>query len=392
MPDLRSPVSPRSGRSMPWPPRKRPGRVAPDGPPRGSDAARAECALRDLGNSRRPGGSVRSVGRADRPRRSPLRAGPAAALPPPDRSSLRRAGCRAGRRNAGDRDRHRARRDRRTDRPHRAGDRRRLGRDSLPGSRRRRPGQPPLGHSPSCISSSSSTRWGRWPGRRRKAGPSPRLKAIVAVVMAAALLTTGVVAWRSFKARPTTAAGPWRWTAEVALAAGCARRDRGLRLRRPVRAAGRPARRRLGALRGCVRSGSPRFVRRDRLAWLAAAIQGGVLIAVGALVGADRRRAAAATARRSGRGGAVVPLLNLESLALAALAVALVVAGVGRRSAGRRRCRSARGNRPWAHRRGCCCGCRRCVPRLDRIVDVFQARVEPGVDARPRSRPRPRWR
>ena len=45
-------------------------------------------------------------------------------------------------------------------------------------------------------------------------------EAIVAVVMAVALLTTGVVAWRSFKARPTTAAGPWRWTAEVALAAG----------------------------------------------------------------------------------------------------------------------------------------------------------------------------
>ena len=44
---------------------------------------------------------------------------------------------------------------------------------------------------------------------------------IVAIVMAAAVLLTGVVAWRSFKARPTTASGPWRWTADLALAAGC---------------------------------------------------------------------------------------------------------------------------------------------------------------------------
>jgi uncharacterized membrane protein len=146
---------------------------------------------------------------------------------------------------------------------------------------------------------------------------------IVSVVMAAALLVVGVLAWRSFAAAPLK--GRWQLTASQALASGS-----------------------LGAIAvmgyasgfefqpdfivvawsalAVAASGIAAFVRRDRPAWLSATTTAAVLIGMAAwealTVVALPGRLFVDPHRTSG----IVPLLNTGSLALAAVAVAL---GVG---------------------------------------------------------------
>lgn len=200
---------------------------------------------------------------------------------------------------------------------------------------------------------------------------------IVAIVMAAALLLIGVVAWRSFMAKPTTAPGPWRWTADLALAAGClgeiaifayvAEFELGANLRVVA-----------WAILAVAAFGVAAVVRRDRLAWLAAAVQGGVLIAVGGLLALVNVAPLARLLVDPDRGGAVVPLLNLESLALASLALALAVAGwvVARWSPA---LPLGGGNRPWALGAGAAAAAVVVYLASIAIVDIFQARVELGA-------------
>jgi len=200
---------------------------------------------------------------------------------------------------------------------------------------------------------------------------------IVTIVMAAVLLTTGVVAWRSLKATPTSAAGPWRWTAELALAAGCLGEiaifayAAEFELWADLRVVA-------WAILAVAAFGVAAVLRRDRLAWLAAAIQGAILIAMGALVALIDVAPLGRLHVDPFRGGEMVPLLNLESLALAALAVALAVAGwvVARWSPA---LPFSGGNRPWAV--GAAAGAAAVVVYLGSIaiVDVFQAQVEPLV-------------
>lgn len=201
---------------------------------------------------------------------------------------------------------------------------------------------------------------------------------LVAVVMAVALLTTGVVAWRSFKARPTTAAGPSRWTAELALAAGALGE---IAVFAYAAAFELPAELRVFAwsLFAAAAFAVAAVVRRDRLAWLAAAIQGATLIALSAVMALIDVAPLGRLLVDSFRGGEVVPLLNLESLALAALAGAFVTAGsvVLRWSPP---LPFGADNRPWAV--GAVAAAGAVVVYLGSIalVDVFQAQVEPGVD------------
>ena len=203
-------------------------------------------------------------------------------------------------------------------------------------------------------------------------------EAIVAVVMAVALLTTGVVAWRSFRARPTTAAGPWRWTAEVALAAGALGEiavfayAAWFELPADLRVVA-------WALFAVAAFGVAAVLRRDRLAWLAAAIQGAALIAVSAVMALIDVAPLGRLQVDPFRGGEVVPLLNLESLALAALAGAFVTAGwvVLRWSPP---LPFGAENRPWAIGAAAAAGTVVVYLGSIALVDVFQARVELGVD------------
>ncbi len=201
---------------------------------------------------------------------------------------------------------------------------------------------------------------------------------VVAIVMAAAVLLTGVVARRSFKARPSSAAGPWRWTADLALAAGCLGEIAifayvaEFELRADLRVVA-------WAVLAAAAFGVAAVVRRDRLAWLSAAVQGGVLIAIGALVALINVAPLRRLLVDPDRGGAVVPLLNLESLALAALAVALAVAGwvVVRWAPA---LPFGGGNRAWALGAGAAASAVVVYLASIAIVDVFQARLVPGAD------------
>lgn len=202
-------------------------------------------------------------------------------------------------------------------------------------------------------------------------------EAIVAMVLATALLLTGVVARRSFKATPSTAPKPWRWTADLALAAGCLGEvavfayAAEFELRADLRIVA-------WAILAVASFGVAAVVRRDRLAWLAAAVQGGTLIAIGALVALIGVAPLGRLLVDPDRGGAVVPLLNLESLALASLAGALAVAGwvVMRWSPA---LPFGGGNRSWALGAGAAAGATVVYLASIAIVDVFQVRVELGA-------------
>jgi uncharacterized membrane protein len=146
---------------------------------------------------------------------------------------------------------------------------------------------------------------------------------IVAIVIAAALVLVGAFAWRSFT-EARLHRGPL--TGNLALAGGC--------LGAITVVAYASAFEFVPDLRivawsilAVVSFGLAAFVRSDRRAWMSAAIEWGVLISSGGLL------ALAAVAPLSrllvdpGRSGAILPLLNGESLALVALAAALGVAG-----------------------------------------------------------------
>jgi uncharacterized membrane protein len=201
---------------------------------------------------------------------------------------------------------------------------------------------------------------------------------IVAIVIAGALLLIGVVAWRSFNARPTTARGPWRWTADLALGAGALGEVAvfayvaQFELRPDLRVVA-------WATLALAAFGVAGVVRRDRLAWLAAAVEGAVLIAIGALVMLIDVAPLSRLLVDPDRGGEMVPLLNMESLALAALALALGVAGwvVARWSPA---VPFGGGNRPWSIGARAAAGAVLLYLGSIAIVDLFQGRIGPGVD------------
>jgi hypothetical protein len=196
---------------------------------------------------------------------------------------------------------------------------------------------------------------------------------IVSVVVAAALLVVGLVAWRSFTVAPL--GSRWRWTASQALAGGS-----------------------LGAIAvmgyasgfefmpdfmvvawsilAVAAFGLAAFVRRDRQAWLSATTTAAVLIGMGAMealtVVARPDRLLVDRHRTSD----IVPLMNTGSLALAAVAIALGVAAwvLARwspaRPAGSRR-------DPLAAAAMAASGAVILYLVSIAIVDVFQARLTP---------------
>jgi uncharacterized membrane protein len=146
---------------------------------------------------------------------------------------------------------------------------------------------------------------------------------IVAVVMAAALIVTAVVAWRSFAASPLR---DRRWTASLALVAG------GVGAIAIIGYAGAfefwaDALIVAWAVLAVAALGLATFVRRDARAWSVAASAAGLLVSAAAWVALTIVAQPARLVVDGGRVGGVVPLLNAESLGLLALATALAVGG-----------------------------------------------------------------
>jgi uncharacterized membrane protein len=146
---------------------------------------------------------------------------------------------------------------------------------------------------------------------------------IAAIVIAAAPVLVGAVAWRSF-----TAARPRRGplTADLALAGGCLGAIAVISYASAFEFV--PDLRIVAwSILAVASFGVAAFVRSDRRAWLSAAIEGVVLISSGALLALVEVAPLSRLLVDPDRTGAIPPLFNGESLALAALAVALGIAG-----------------------------------------------------------------
>jgi uncharacterized membrane protein len=145
---------------------------------------------------------------------------------------------------------------------------------------------------------------------------------IVAIIMASAAVLIGVVAWRAFSASPLRNR---RLTPDVALAGGGIGAIALVAYACPVEFRADAVVVAWSVL-AIAAFGLAAFVRRDAAAWAASAAWGATLVALAALevltVIAPTRRLAVDASRV----GSVVPLLNGESLALVAIAVALGVA------------------------------------------------------------------
>ena len=145
---------------------------------------------------------------------------------------------------------------------------------------------------------------------------------IAAVVMAAAALLTAVFAWRSFSAAPLRNR---RLTPELALACGGIGALAILAYATPAEFQAAAAVVALSVLAAAA-FGLAAFVRGDAWAWLASAAWGITLVSVAALEVWTVVAPASRLAVDPRRVGPVVPLLNGESLALVAIAGALVAA------------------------------------------------------------------
>ena len=145
---------------------------------------------------------------------------------------------------------------------------------------------------------------------------------IVAVVMAAAALLVAAVAWRSITRSPLR---DRRLTPDLSLAAGGIAAIAILAYACPIEF-------RADALAvawsvlAVAAFGLAAFVRRDELAWTAVAAWGATLAGIAAIWVLTVVAPLGRLAVNSQRFGSVVPLLNGETLALAAIAVALGVA------------------------------------------------------------------
>jgi uncharacterized membrane protein len=145
---------------------------------------------------------------------------------------------------------------------------------------------------------------------------------IVAIVVAAAALLTAVVAWRSFSVAPLRNR---RLTPELALASGGIGAIALIAYASPVEFRADAVVIAWSVL-AIAAFGLASFVRRDALAWIAAAASGATLVGIAAL---EVLTVVAPTGRLAvdpDRAGSVVPLLNGESVALVAIAAALLVA------------------------------------------------------------------
>ena len=199
---------------------------------------------------------------------------------------------------------------------------------------------------------------------------------IVAIVIAAALVLVGVVAWRSFTVARLHR-GPL--TANLALAGGCLGAI-------AVIAYGSvfefvPYLRIVAwSILAVASFGLAAFVRSDRRAWLSAAIEGAVLISSGALLALVEVAPLSRLLVDPGRSGAIVPLLNGESLALVTLAGALGVAGwvIARWSPTPA---FASPIAPWATAASAASGAVVLYLLSIAIVDAFQLRIGSGAAA-----------
>lgn len=197
---------------------------------------------------------------------------------------------------------------------------------------------------------------------------------VAAIVIAAALALTGVVAWHSFTAAPLRSP---RWTAELALVGGflgsiaVVAYGAEFELRADLRIV-------TWAILAVASLALAALLRVDRQAWRLAGIEGAVLIAAGGLV----TLALVAPPRRllvdPNRAVDIIPLLNGASMALAALAVALAIAAwvVIRWSPTRPIGRSLP---PAAAAAAAIDGSVIVYLASIAIVDAFQARIGPGV-------------
>jgi len=197
---------------------------------------------------------------------------------------------------------------------------------------------------------------------------------IVSIVMAAALLVVGVLAWRSLAAAPLK--GRWLLTASQALAGGSLGAvavmgyASGFEFQADFLVVAWSAL----AVAACGVAG---FVRRDRPAWLSAATTAAAFIGIGAwealTVVALPGRLFVDPHRTSG----IVPLLNTGSLALAAVAASLGVGGLvlTRWSPARP---AGDGRDPLAAGAIAAAGAVILYLVSIAIVDVFQARVTPA--------------
>jgi uncharacterized membrane protein len=204
--------------------------------------------------------------------------------------------------------------------------------------------------------------------------PFASSEAIVAIVIAAAMLVTGVVAWRSFRAVPlrsplltaslTLAGGG---LGEIAVFAYASQFE----LRADLRIVA-------WAILAVTSFAIAAVVRRDRPAWLAAAFEGAALISTGTLLALADVAPLGRLLVDPARGTDVVPLFNLESLALGALAVALGVAGwvVARWTP---KHLFGPGNNPWAAGASAAAGAVAVYLVSIAIVDAFQTRIGAGA-------------
>ena len=147
-------------------------------------------------------------------------------------------------------------------------------------------------------------------------------EAIVAIVMAAAFALVGGYAWFALR-------GPRRrrqlWTAPRALVAGCIG---GLAVLAYAAAFELAPEFQVVFWSGlaALAFGIAAFVRRDRRAWQAIAIAGGSLVGIAGWVASLSVAPPSRLAVHPGFSGRVLPLLNTDSLALAAIVAALLVA------------------------------------------------------------------
>ena len=199
---------------------------------------------------------------------------------------------------------------------------------------------------------------------------------IVAVVMAAAALLVGVVAWRSFSASPLRNR---RLTPDLALASGGIVAIAIIAYACPIELPGYAVVVAYSVL-AIAAFGLATFVRRDALAWSAAATWGATLVGVGALEVLTVVAPLGRLAVSSQRFGPVVPLLNGESLALVAIAVALgVAAWLFRRMAPARALIRERTSTNLAAGAAASAGVTIVYLVSIAIVDAFQARLGPGT-------------